>query len=1369
MKQTPAFLIRFVQNVKSIRHFRILFLVALASCVGNSARAADTAETTWTGTTSGSWSVSTNWSGGVLTGTGTSAVFNSPFTNQPSVSTALTNAQGIWVTGSSTTTGNSGLVTIGSTGSGSLKIAGGATLDGVGNMGILLDGAGNNSLTINAPITTNGSMSFQVNNSGTLTINGFMSLASSSAVLTVGNTALDNANSTFNFTGGASSATGIIDIKTNGTVNMTGTYGGISSGGHLYQLNAGTLNFTGTMTENTGTNPVSGWLITGGTANFNSADSIGVGQLETTGGTTNETATNAISGTTLVMVNGGTLNLSLANNYTGGTTLTGSTTAGGTLVVGNNGSLGTGGISFSGGTGTNVTLSASTAVTMANSVTANGAGTETIGGSNSITFTGTLSQTGAGSRVLVINNTGGTTFGDFVLTTAGSTAARTFVFAGSGNTTITGTTSDGAFAGSSILDSNSGTLSLEGAGTFTGGVTAGGGGTILLGTNTSLGTGTLTLNGGGVGASVDLSGPGNTVANAVNMAGVGAVNGTSNITFSGAFALTAAANETLTINNTGTTSFSGSTFSLAAHNLAINGAGNIVIGDVVTSGSNLGLSYSGTGTLTLAGANTFGTPTTSGATTNLSSGTILLTNQLALQNAAVGVNGGTLVFDSSVSGHAFTLGNVQGSGNVALQDNAGTPNAVALTIGDTQSVTYSGALSGGGSVIKVGTDTETFTNTNIYTGTTTVLNGGLTLGDSGSLTQPAGSVGNSAVTIGSAGANVNTAFTVTGASQNPGTVQRSASLTYNGSFNTNGSNFTDTGSVGGNTEDEFGALTLTAGELRGNFAPNVATNLEVVFDSVTRSAGTEFVAASSGTVGGASITSATANVANIVFTAAPSLTGGGGSAGSSTVSVLPWAFVNGGLATYDSTNGLRALNTTTEETALATSNTSLMNAKIAANTTLSTATSVNALQSITAASTITLGAGTSGDTTALTINSGAIAVQKSLTIGAVAGNGVLAFGSTEGIVNVSDSQVLTINSVITGTGGLTIGEDITLGTHKATTVLAGANTYSGITTFEGNGPAGDLVALTNSLVLQNTTLDYNNYGASFTFGNGTTTGQTAYTFGGLKGAQNITLANNNATVGAVALTVGGDNDSTTYSGVLSDGTTAGGSLVKTGSGSFTLSGASTYTGGTEIAGGKLLANNLTGSATGSGALQVDSGATLGGAGFINSTTNTINGHVQVGNGGVNTTDILTVTASGTTTFSGANLTFNLSTTTPGQGNQLALAGTPTVLFSGTSLTLNLQGVGGIPDGTTYTLFTSSVGGTGDGGSVFSGLDLTAGNVITGITYNPITNSQLVLVSNGSGGFNIDLEVEAVPEPGTWALMLGGLALLVIFQRARRKS
>ncbi|MBW7962157.1 autotransporter domain-containing protein [Bradyrhizobium sp. BR 10261] len=59
-------------------------------------------------------------------------------------------------------------------------------------------------------------------------------------------------------------------------------------------------------------------------------------------------------------------------------------------------------------------------------------------------------------------------------------------------------------------------------------------------------------------------------------------------------------------------------------------------------------------------------------------------------------------------------------------------------------------------------------------------------------------------------------------------------------------------------------------------------------------------------------------------------------------------------------------------------------------------------------------------------------------------------------------------------------------------------------------------------------------------------------------------------LGANELTVGGNNSSTAVSGVIADGGAyggAGGSLVKTGTGTLTLSGTNTYTGGTTFAGG----------------------------------------------------------------------------------------------------------------------------------------------------------------------------------------------------------
>ena len=66
------------------------------------------------------------------------------------------------------------------------------------------------------------------------------------------------------------------------------------------------------------------------------------------------------------------------------------------------------------------------------------------------------------------------------------------------------------------------------------------------------------------------------------------------------------------------------------------------------------------GTLTLNAANTY-----SGDTT-ITGGTLVVANQNALADSAVVCDGGSLAFDSSVTGHAFTFGGLSGSTNVVL-------------------------------------------------------------------------------------------------------------------------------------------------------------------------------------------------------------------------------------------------------------------------------------------------------------------------------------------------------------------------------------------------------------------------------------------------------------------------------------------------------------------------------------------------------------------------------------------------------------------------------------------------------------------------------------------------------------------------------
>lgn len=91
-----------------------------------------------------------------------------------------------------------------------------------------------------------------------------------------------------------------------------------------------------------------------------------------------------------------------------------------------------------------------------------------------------------------------------------------------------------------------------------------------------------------------------------------------------------------------------------------------------------------------------------------------------------------------------------------------------------------------------------------------------------------------------------------------------------------------------------------------------------------------------------------------------------------------------------------------------------------------------------------------------------------------------------------------------------------------------------------------------------------------------------------------------ALLGAGSLSVGSNSLDTTYSGILQDGGIGGGtggSFIKLGTGTLTLAGASSYTGSTTVNSGALTVANGTGSATGTGPVQVNAGR-IGGSGTI---------------------------------------------------------------------------------------------------------------------------------------------------------------------------
>ena len=243
---------------------------------------------------------------------------------------------------------------------------------------------------------------------------------------------------------------------------------------------------------------------------------------------------------------------------------------------------------------------------------------------------------------------------------------------------------------------------------------------------------------------------------------------------------------------------------------------------------------------------------------------------------------------------------------------------------------------------------------------------------------------------------------------------------------------------------------------------------------------------------------------------------------------------------------------------------------------------------------------------ATTINGGILQLGSGGTTGTLNGNIV---NNAELVVSRSDS--FTLGNLISGTGSLEI-------MGGGTIQLSAANTFSGTTTITSGG-----INLMNPLALQNSTLNYQTAGGSLSFG-----AQTVATLGGLSGDKNLTLENaDSPTPAAVALTVGGNNGSTTYTGVLS----GSGSLVKTGTGTLTLGAANTYAGTTTSNGG-VLEIDL------GAAVNSSNAVTTSGTGQVAVTGGSMS--VSTGNFGVSSGGFLlnggSTTFSGTVTAAGSN-------------------------------------------------------------------------------------------------------------------------------------
>ncbi len=245
----------------------------------------------------------------------------------------------------------------------------------------------------------------------------------------------------------------------------------------------------------------------------------------------------------------------------------------------------------------------------------------------------------------------------------------------------------------------------------------------------------------------------------------------------------------------------------------------------------------------------------------------------------------------------------------------------------------------------------------------------------------------------------------------------------------------------------------------------------------------------------------------------------------------------------------------------------------------------------------------------------------------------------------------------------------------------------------------------------------------------TTAGITA---GSIEGAGTISLGSKN-------LAVGGNNLSTTFSGVLQDGGLGGGvggSLTKTGTGTLTLTGANTYSGGTTINGGTLAVaadNNLGaaagGLAFGGGTLQFLAGFTTNravtlnaGGGTVDTQSNTATLAGDIGGaGGLTKTGTGTLVLAGNNSYAGSTdisagvLVVASNTATPGQTFVTVNTGATLAIADGVSAQIGSLADGPLGSGTVLIGLIDpatrlTIGGNSAGSTTFSGTITGAGSL-----------------------------------------------------------
>ena len=484
-----------------------------------------------------------------------------------------------------------------------------------------------------------------------------------------------------------------------------GTYVDNSSstnGTWLDSANAGSSGATWVLNDNSGNL----------TANVASGGTISLGALS--GSAASASLSNSVSGTSVTFSIGalGTNSTFAGNIQNGSGTVALTKTGTGVLTLAGNNDNYSGGTIVNGGT-----------LTCGNPSQQLPSGTVTIGPQGTINFVpANESYRGLWGRNFYISGSGASGLGAIAVTSNGtgtganSTDVQLYSITLNGDATIGlwGNANSSSVDGIHFGEGGSGNLNLNGYTLTLAGTGTRGGLAILYNSNYVTGSGSIQINSGGnlavwgysqSSTSTIAMNPGSTFdLNGVPSPGVAA-----NLAISGG-----------TINAMGGTD-------ILSGNVSLSGGVTLANSYYGSTGTGITLSgnISGTGGFTnAAGATTLSGSNTFTGNTVVQAGSLTLANSAALLNSTVA---GSIAFNSSVAGHAFTIGGLSGGGNISLND--GT-NPVALTVGNNnQSTTYTGILSNNGSLTLGGTGMLTLTTSDNYTGATNVSSGTLTLQD----------------------------------------------------------------------------------------------------------------------------------------------------------------------------------------------------------------------------------------------------------------------------------------------------------------------------------------------------------------------------------------------------------------------------------------------------------------------------------------------------------------------------------------------------------------------------------------------------------------------------------------------------------------